>query len=128
MCHSHIAQRYSNNLKFKMKNKSFRQRPKKLKMTSSLFWGKIKSDLTTLFSIINWGHENMCPMITFFLIFIFITFLTISYGKGTFGYHLLLKVKNWKYCNKIIFKCVINTMEPNFKVIFVFFRTYKSRK
>ena len=33
--------------------------------------------------------------------------------KGPFGLNLLLlklKTKNWKYCNKIIFKCVNSTV------------------
>ena len=36
--------------------------------------------------------------------------------KGLFGYHLLLEIENWKYCSKIIFKCVNSTMRPSFKV------------
>ena len=27
--------------------------------------------------------------------------------------------ENWKYCNRIIFKCMNSIMEPNFKVVFV---------
>ena len=34
--------------------------------------------------------------------------------KCLFGYRLLLKTENWKYCSKIIFKCVNSTMEPVF--------------
>ena len=41
--------------------------------------------------------------------------------RGLFGYHLLLKTKNWKHCNKIIFKCVIIVVRPSFKVFFFFF-------
>ena len=35
-------------------------------------------------------------------------------SKGLFVYRLLLKTKNWKYCSKIIFKCVNSTMRPIF--------------
>ena len=36
---------------------------------------------------------------------------------GLFGYRLLLKIENWKYYNKIIFKCVNSAVGPSFKVI-----------
>ena len=39
--------------------------------------------------------------------------------KGLFGYYLLLKIENWKYRSKIIFKCVNSTVGPNFKDNFV---------
>ena len=29
-----------------------------------------------------------------------------------------LKTENWKYCSKVIFKCVNNAVEPNFEVVF----------
>ena len=47
---------------------------------------------------------------------------------GVIRYCLLLKIKNWKYCNKIIFKCVNSTVGPNFEVIFALQSTYGSRK
>ena len=31
------------------------------------------------------------------------------------GYHLLLKIKNYKYYNKIFIKCMNNTVKLNFK-------------
>ena len=37
-----------------------------------------------------------------------------AYTKGLFGYHLLLKTKNWKHYNKIIFKYVNSTVRPSF--------------
>ena len=40
--------------------------------------------------------------------------LVIYAIKGPFGLNLLLlklKTKNWKYCSKIIFKCVNNTLD-----------------
>ena len=43
------------------------------------------------------------------------TFINI---KSMFGYRLLLKTKNWKYCNKINFKYVNSAAEPSFEVIF----------
>ena len=39
--------------------------------------------------------------------------------KDLFGYNLFLlklKIENWKYCNKIIFKCVKSTMGPIFNI------------
>ena len=48
--------------------------------------------------------------------------------KGLFEYRLLLKIENWKYYSKIIFKCVNNTVGLSFKVIFAEFRTCKSRE
>ena len=38
---------------------------------------------------------------------------------GPFGLSLLLlklKIENWKYYNKIIFKCVKSTVEPIFNI------------
>ena len=35
-----------------------------------------------------------------------------------FVYCLLLKIKNWKHCNKIIFKCVNSTVRPMFNKSF----------
>ena len=40
----------------------------------------------------------------------------------------MLKTKNWKYCNKIIFKYVISVMEPSFNLIFAFFCTCESHE
>ena len=31
-------------------------------------------------------------------------------------YYLLLKIKNYKYCNKIFIKCMNNTVKLSFKV------------
>ena len=42
--------------------------------------------------------------------------------------HLLLKTEKWKYCNKIIFKCVNNVVEPSFKVFFTEKSIYRSYK
>ena len=39
-----------------------------------------------------------------------------------------LKTYCWKHCSKIIFKCVNSTMNPSFKVKFVFFHTCGSCK
>ena len=39
--------------------------------------------------------------------------------KGLFGLNLLLmelKTENWKYCSKIIFKCVNSTVGPIFNI------------
>ena len=44
---------------------------------------------------------------------------THKYIKGVFGYCLLLKTENWKYCNKIIFKWVNSTMGSIFNESFV---------
>ena len=41
-----------------------------------------------------------------------------SNNKGRFGYRLLLKTKNKKYCNKIIFKCMNSAVRPSLKVVF----------
>ena len=37
----------------------------------------------------------------------------ISHIYGIFGYYLLLKTENWKYCSKIIFKYVNGTVGPS---------------
>ena len=43
-----------------------------------------------------------------------------SHGsKSLFGYCLLLKIENWKHCNKIIFKCVNSAVWPIFNENFV---------
>ena len=36
-----------------------------------------------------------------------------------FKYGLLLKIKNWKYCNKIIFKYVNNIVGPRLEITFI---------
>ena len=38
--------------------------------------------------------------------------------NGVFGYLLLLKIKNWKHCSKIIFKCVNSAVGPSFEIVF----------
>ena len=40
----------------------------------------------------------------------------------------MLKTENWKYCSKIIFKCINNVVESNFKENFVEKSTCGSRK
>ena len=42
------------------------------------------------------------------------------------AYYWKLKTKNWKHCNKIIFKCVNSSVGPNFKVDFSRFCTCDS--
>ena len=48
--------------------------------------------------------------------------------KSLFGYPLFLKTKNWKHYSKIIFKCVNNTIGPNFNENFVEKSTCGSRE
>ena len=45
-----------------------------------------------------------------------------------FGYYLLLKIENWKYCSKIIFKCVNNIVELIFNENFTKKEVCGSRK
>ena len=40
-----------------------------------------------------------------YILFLMEWFLDLT-SKGLFGYRLLLKIENWKHCNKIIFKYV----------------------
>ena len=52
-----------------------------------------------------------------------------DHNKDLFGYRLLLKIENWKYCSKIIFKCVNSAVWPTFfKKKFAEIRTYRSRE
>ena len=39
-----------------------------------------------------------------------------------------LKTENWKYCNKIILKCVNSVVGPSFKIDFTKFRTCESQE
>ena len=43
-------------------------------------------------------------------------------------YYWKLKTENWKYCSKIIFKCVNSAVRLNFKVDFTKIRTCESRE
>ena len=45
-----------------------------------------------------------------------------------FGYHLLLKIENWKYYNKIIFNNINSVVKLNLNLKFTEFRTYKPHK
>ena len=52
---------------------------------------------------------------------VFLTFKNFFfcwYVLGRFGYRLLLKIENWKYYNKIIFKYMNSIVKPMLEVIF----------
>ena len=49
-----------------------------------------------------------------------------SFRYGSIWISLI--AENWKYCNKIIVKCVNSTVRPSFKVVFTEKSTCRSRK
>ena len=58
----------------------------------------------------------------------YVQYITLRVCLDTVAYYWKLKIYGWKYCNKIIFKCVNSVMGPSFKAKFAFFRTCGSRE
>ena len=60
------------------------------------------------------------------------TWISLKFDKNPncnyCGYCLLLKTENWKYCSRIIFKCVNNTGDLTLMKILLKKSTYRSRK